>query len=198
MQADWSVELAQDDEALELPWASDDGELRYVDLKSEPDLLLEIEEALDCDALREFLVAINAAHSPLLTAKCDTWTTRDLNEEEAFFQAAMKFGSYVDVLFAEGEARFAFADHESLAKRAAELLGRAPEISAAAEFVVRRCYYHDQPAVGGNGHEPEPRAGYYLTVYVFGYGDDEDDARARWGVGMNLAQNALLQLTARR
>jgi hypothetical protein len=174
MQADWAVELGPDDEVLEFPWASTDGTLHYLDIKSDPSLIYEMEEALDCDPLREFLAALNAPHS------------------------AVKFGSYVDVLFAAAELRFCFEEHESLAKQAAELLERAPEISAAAELLVRRCYFRDQPSFGGNGHEPDPRAGYYITVYLFGYGDDDEDARNRWGVGMNLTQNALLQITARR
>lgn len=198
MQADWSVELAKDDDVLDLPWKSDDGKLRYLDLKSDPELIYQIEEALDCDPLRAFLVSLNSPHSALLTAKCDTWTTDQLSEDEAYFQATIKFGSYVDVLFFAGEARLSFEEHEMLAKRAAELLGRAPEIPAAAEFVVRRCFYRDGITAAVNGQEGEPRAGYYITVYVFGYGDDKDEAGSRWGVAMNLTQNALLQLTARR
>jgi hypothetical protein len=198
MQADWAVELGPDDEVLEFPWASTDGTLHYLDIKSDPSLIYEMEEALDCDPLREFLAALNAPHSALLTAKCDTWSSDELTHEEDVFQAAVKFGSYVDVLFAAAELRFCFEEHESLAKQAAELLERAPEISAAAELLVRRCYFRDQPSFGGNGHEPDPRGGYYITVYLFGYGDDDEDARNRWGVGMNLTQNALLQITARR
>ena len=198
MQADWSVELGPDDDVLEFPWQSADGKLRYLDVKSDPELLYQIEEVLDHDSLRAFLTAANSKHSALLTAKCDAWITAELGEEEAYFQATTKFGSYVDVLFAAEEARFSFEEHEHLAKRAAELLSRAPEISAAAEFVVRRCFYHVGIPAEGNGRAPEPCAGYYLTVYTFGYGDEEEDARTRWSVGMNLTQNALLQLTSRR
>ena len=34
MHADFSVELGRDDPALELPWSSDDPEVRYYDLKN--------------------------------------------------------------------------------------------------------------------------------------------------------------------
>ena len=42
MQADFSVELGAQDDAMVLPWSSPDGEIRYYDLKRQPDLLLEV------------------------------------------------------------------------------------------------------------------------------------------------------------
>ena len=45
MEADFAVELGAEDETLELPWAAEGGP-RYFDLKRQPELLLEIDEAL--------------------------------------------------------------------------------------------------------------------------------------------------------
>ena len=190
MHADFSVELGQDDPALELPWESPDGAQRYYDLRRRPELLLEIREAHDNRELSEFLVATNSDVSLLETAKCDTWLSNELTEEEEVYGATWKFGSYIDLIFHDAEPRLSLEEHEALADRAVKLLKRAPEISAAAEFVIRRCYYH--PAAGDGDSD----SGFYLTFYLHGYGDDEDEARRRWNVGLKLVENALIQLSA--
>ena len=187
MQVDWSVELGADDDRLEMPWAAPDGSARYYDLKRRPELLLQVEEAHHNRELGEFLVSVNSEHCVLETAKCDTWLTRDLTEEEAIFQAEWKFGSYVDLLFSEEAARFSFPDHERFADAVCKLLKRAPEISAAVEFIVRRCAYHLADTV---------KDGFYFSFYLYGYGADDKEARQRWGIAMKLVENALLQLSA--
>ncbi len=191
MDADFSVELGADDEALELPWTSPNGGLRYYDIKSQPDLLLYVSEANHYQELGEFLSVANSPKSLFLTAKCDVWLDEELQEAEEIYGAKMKLASYVDILFAdasESGPRFEFERHERIADRLVQLLGRAPQISVAAEFIVRRCYYHldNEPVCPG----------YYLTFYCFGYGDDAEEARKRWGIGMNLVQNALIQLSS--
>jgi hypothetical protein len=187
MQADWSVELGAEDDQLEMPWASPEGEPRYYDLRRRPELLLHVEEAHHNKELGEFLVTTNSEGSVLETAKCDTWLSQEFTEEEAIYQAEFKFGSYVDLLFADDELRFSFADHERFADAMCRLLARAPEISAAVEVIVRRCQYHVAD---------ELKPGFYWTLYLFGYGGDEDEARQRWGIAMKLVENALLQLSA--
>ena len=42
MEAEFSVELGPDAPALELPWTSPDGKQRFFDLRTRPELLLEI------------------------------------------------------------------------------------------------------------------------------------------------------------
>jgi hypothetical protein len=191
MDADFSVELGADDEALELPWASPDGQLRYYDLKSQPDLLLYVTEATQYSELAEFLSALNSSKSLFQTAKCDAWTDDDLQEAEQIYGAALKFGSYVDLVMeqqSESGSRFQFEFHERVADRLVALLSRAPQIPVAAEFIIRRCYFHMS--------EEPVRPGYYLTFYCFGYGDDPEEARKRWGIGLDLVRNALLQVSA--
>jgi hypothetical protein len=189
MQADFSVELGADDPVLEIPWASADGRQRYYDLRRQPDLLLYIEEAARERALGEFLEAINARGSLLQTVKCDAWFSRELNPEEAIYRASGKFGSYVDLVFAADEPRLSFAQHEELAQRLSALLQKAPEISAAAEFIIRRAYFR-----GGGAAEAAP--GFYLSFYCFGYDDEESGARKRWTIALKLAENVILQWSA--
>ncbi|MBZ5721162.1 MAG: hypothetical protein LAO03_12350 [Acidobacteriia bacterium] len=186
MEADFAVELGADDETLELPWAAADSGLRYYDLKRHPELLVSVPETQRVPALSEFLAAINLPASILETAKCDTWCTDEMNPEEEIFGAACKFGSYVDLLFSD-ERRFAFPEHEQFAQRLTHLLKQVPEIPAAAEFLIRRANYR-QP--------PPGRDGFYITFYLFGYGEDEPQARQRWAIGLKLVENAIRQLSA--
>jgi hypothetical protein len=186
VEADFAVELGADDEVLDLPWASADSVLRYYDLKRQPDLLLYVEEAQRVPALAEFLIAVNSSASILETAKCDAWQTTEMKPEEEIFGANSKFGSYIDLLFSDEQKRFSFSGHEQMAARLTQLLRRVPEIPAAAEFLVRRCHYH---------HEDETRDGFYITFYLFGYGDDEPQAQQRWAIGLTLVENAIRQIS---
>src|SRR6476646_7856565 len=75
VEADFAVELGAEDETLDFPWAADDGGLRHYDLKRQPELLPEIEEARRVPELGEFLAAINSPSGILETAKCDVWSS---------------------------------------------------------------------------------------------------------------------------
>ena len=143
MHADYSVELGRDDAALELPWSSADPAVRYHDLKKHPELLREIPEAMAHPELGAFLARINAVGFPLATAKCDAWTSREVAKEEEIF-GDRKFVSYIDLVFEDQAGRRSFERHEAFAKSLCRLLSQAPEIPAAVEVVIRRCYYHGE------------------------------------------------------
>ena len=186
MEADFAVELGADDETLEFPWAEDGG-LRYYDLKRQPELLPKLEEARRVPELGGFLGVINSSSSILETAKCDTWSSTEINPEEEVFAAEWKFGSYLDLLFSNDEARHSFATHEDFITQLTALLKQAPDIPASAEFLLRRCFYHENN-----------RDGFYVTFYLFGYGSDEVKARQQWGIALKLAGNAIAQFSSRR
>jgi hypothetical protein len=63
-------------------------------------------------------------------------------------------------------------------------LGRPRQIQ---ELCVRRCYFSEGSAVQG---------GFYFTLYVSGYGNDEARALQNWGVGLKLVGNAVVQFIA--
>lgn len=188
MQVDCAVELGRDDETLEFPWSSEDGRLRYYDLRREPGAISHVEEARQFEELQQFLLAVNAHASILESAKCDVWATTDINPEEEIFNAPYKFASYVDLLFSNEAARISFEKHESLLKDLTHLLKRVPEIPAGAEFFLRRCCYRRDSSV---------QEGFYVTFYLFGYGQDEARARTQWAIGMNLVAAAITQLSGR-
>lgn len=211
MQADFSVELGAEDETLTLPWSAPEERLRFYDLRRHPELLLYVNEATLHRELGEFLVGVNSQMSRLQTAKCDAWFSTKLEEEEAIYGASCKFISYVDLFFVEREARLALPRHQQIVDRLTRLLKRAPDISAAAEFVIRRCFYEpgapsesapaaetSLPASDSPPNANDVQEGFYITSYLFGYGDDEADARRRWGIGLKLVENAILQVSAER
>lgn len=193
MHVDSSVELGRDDPALEVPWASEDDELRYYDLRNHPALIDEIQEVKSCAELREFLLRVNNPVFPLQSAKSDIWTTNELSPEEEVFAAQQKFASYVDLIFAEVEARCSLEGHQELIRKLAELLKRAPDMPATIEFVLRRCYYHSSP--DASAREGEDYIGFCITAYTSGYGDSGEEARQRWGIALKLLQHALVQST---
>ena len=131
MHVDFSVELGAEDDCLELPWASPDGALRYYDLRRQPELLLNIQEAFENEELGHFLASINSPSSMFESSKCDVWSTRELNEEELIYGAECKFACYVDLLFVAKELQTSFEKHEALARDLYYLLQRAPEMAAA-------------------------------------------------------------------
>jgi len=152
MQADFSVELGGDAPALEIPWRSDDPDVRYYDLKSHPELVHQIPEAIAYPELGSFLLRINAAGFPLATAKCDVWSSSEVAPEEEIF-GDRKFVSYIDLIFVDEKDRCSFEKHEAFAKELCRLLDHAPEIAATVELVIRHCYYHQENIVSQN--EPE-------------------------------------------
>lgn len=169
-----------------MPWAAEESGPRYFDLKRHPELLREVEEAQRFPELGEFLAAVNSPASALETAKCDAWASAEITPEEEIFEAPCKFGSYVDLLFSDERARFSFPEHELWAKRLTDLLNKAPEVPAAAECFIRCCYYQLADSV---------RDGFYITFYLFGYGEDEFQARQRWAAGLKLTESAIRQMS---
>jgi len=192
MLADFSIELGRDDHALEIPWSSPDGTQRYFNLKRQPELLLDVVETADNRELAEFLVVLNAPQSMVETAKCDTWLTDEIHPEEEVFGAQWKFGAYVDLIFSDLAQRASLPLHEELVQGVNELLKRAPDFAASAEFVVRRCYSH------ASADPEESDDGYCITVYISGFGDEEGDAQKNWVIGLKVVQNALMQALARQ
>lgn len=186
MDTDFSVELSGEDPVLDFPWTDASGKLAYFDLKRYPELLAQVEEAKEHPELAEFLRCVNSAQSAVESAKCDVWATTELTTEEEIFGASHKFASYVDLVLSEIGQRQSFPAHERFATRLAALLRRAPEMSSSAEVCMRRCFF---------GQGEETREGFYFTLYVNGYGNDEAAARQNWAIGIKLVENAIVQLS---
>jgi hypothetical protein len=190
VEVELTVELGADDPTLAVPWTDPEGRFEYFDLRREPAAIDRIEEALAFPGLRDFLNSVNSASSNVQSAKCDAWFSEEITEEEKIFGAECKFGSYVDLTFHQKPPQTSFPMHEAFANRLVELLKRAPEMPASVEVIIRRAHYEDAPNA--------VRQGYYFTLYVFGFGDDEDEARKAWGIALRLVGHAILQMSAGR
>jgi hypothetical protein len=205
VQADFSIECGADDECLELPWTSEDGALRYVDLKQNPARIADLDEARHFPDIADFLRITNSAGSAFLTAKCDAWFTQELTVEDEPFGTSGKFGSYVDVLFASPVARRSWEQNEACVGSLVRLLQRAPEMPASAELLVRRCLFagdrtdaDDRTEDDGTENDRTDVEGFYMTCYVFGYSDNEEEARKHWGIALRLLGSALIQISTER
>ena len=187
MDADFSIELGNDDPVLDFPWTDPAGKLAYLDLKRHPELIAKIEEAQRFPELKEFLCAVNSPRTAMETAKCDAWATTDIGVDEEIYESSCKFASYVDVVFCDAARRLSLSVHEDFAGKLVKLLACATEVAATLEACIRRCYF----VHGGSTQD-----GFYCTIYVSGFGSDENDARQQWRMGLKLAQNALIQLSA--
>jgi hypothetical protein len=172
---------------LDFPWTDPTGRLAYFDLKRQPELLVKVEEAQTFPELAEFLRSINSPRSPLESAKCDAWSTNELDADEDVFNASQKFSSYVDIICASLDQRQSFNFQEGFASKLTDLLRRAPETPASAEICVRRCFF---------GAPEKMDEGFYFTLFVNGFGEDESAARKNWAIGLKLAENAIRQLSA--
>src|SRR5579864_2327883 len=117
VQADFSVELGADDPTLQLPWSSSDPRVQYYDLRSHPELLPRVLEAQDNQALAEFLAVMNSPASLLQTAKCDTWSSRQMDAEDEVFGAPVKYESYIDLAPLTDGPRYCFPEIEDLGKK---------------------------------------------------------------------------------
>ena len=190
MDADYSVELGAEDPTLDFPWEAPGTSLRFYSLKDHPEQLELIEEAQKYPPLYAFLKALNSDLSFFETAKCDVWVGNELSESEDIYDGRLKYASYVDLVCSgvQKPLRTDFRTHETFCSRAVDLLNRAPLENVAVEFIVRRCYFRDKA---------EPESGFYITLYLSAYGDDEDQALKRWGIALNVVQHALLQVSAR-
>jgi hypothetical protein len=187
MDADWSVELGRDDPALDFPWCSPGGSRRYIDLRQSPELLSEIPEAR-CPELAQCLIALNATTSPWQTVKCDVWPDDELGAGELIYDARFKFCSYVDLIARNAPARFSFERHEYFVKSAARQFSDDDEQPISCELTVRRCWFRAELV----GDDLMP--GFYVTFYLFGYGSDEAQARARWAEGLRCGTSILIGL----
>lgn len=212
MHVDSAIELGRDDPALEFPWRSDDGSVRYYDLRNDAALIEQLPEAANHPELRAFLLRVNAADFALQTAKSDVWSTDEISPEEEIFAAGQKFVCYVDLIFADNAPRLSLDAHTELTAKLSKLLQSAPDMASSIEFVIRHCHYHrgasdfatmpDLPIEAGVGTTSaasvdDSQLGFCITTYVSGFGDSEAEARLRWSIALTLLQHALIQAVRR-
>jgi hypothetical protein len=186
MEADWAVALAADDPVITVPWATSKDDLRkckFIDLRVDGHRVDELEEARSKPALRSALLVLNAATSPLWTAKCDAWTSSVEDGAEAFDPYEMAAepgetgfgaGSYIDLLPRKISLLSSFEHQERWIRAVTETLRVIPASAARVELVLRVA-------------EVEAAAGFGVTWFVEGCGATAQRAGQNWGTALDLA-----------
>ena len=165
---------------MDFPWEAPQPGPSFFDLKRNPELVAALPEATQFPEMAAHLAFVNSPLLTLQSSKCDVWYTRSLAPEDEIFALSVKFGSYVDLVFADPERQTSFEAHQSLAKKLSELLKKVPDIPCSVEVIVRRCWFGDLE-------------GFYFTVYCFGFGTDENSSRCQWAISLRLVENAISQ-----
>ena len=181
MLAEWSAECSAEDPVLVVPWKDPDGTAAFVDLRANPYDFDAIPEAEHHPPLMQALRALNAARSPVFTAKCDAWPLDagelehlQLNLDLVAEDAPAGFGSYIDLVARERSLFTSFHQHEQLLRRLARLAAPLEYPAAALDCVVR-------PAlIDLEG----PQQGYAISLYLRALGATEQAALQEWAASL--------------
>jgi hypothetical protein len=185
MLSEWSVECSADDPVLVVPWsdpADPSGNRRFIDLRENPYDLDHLPEAEHFPPLMHALRALNAARSPVFTAKCDAWPL-DAEELRALQieldvipeDAPAGFGSYIDILWRERSVFASFHQQEQMLHRLTRHTALLEHPYAMVDCVVR-------PAlVDLTG----PQEGFAVSLYVKALGHDAQTAKDNWAAALD-------------
>ncbi len=197
MLAEWSVECAPEDPVLVVPWSEDNSEipssglhnhssgsastLRFIDLRENPYDLDHLPEAEQFPPLMHALRALNAARSPVFTAKCDAWTLD--SEELEHLRLNLNFppedtpngfASYIDILLRERSLFASFHQNEQYLHRLTRRAESLDHPYAQLDCIIR-------PAlVDLTG----PQEGFAITLYIKALGPDAPTAYQNWAAGL--------------
>jgi hypothetical protein len=185
MLSEWSVECSADDPVLVVPWSdpSDStGNRRFIDLRENPYDLDHLPEAEHYPPLMHALRALNAARSPVFTAKCDAWPldAEELNGLRVNLdvlaeEATAGFGSYIDILWRERSIFASFHLQEQMLHRLTRHAAPLEHPYALLDCIIR-------PAmVDLTG----PQEGFAVSLYVKAAGHDVPSAEANWASALD-------------
>ena len=186
MLSEWSVACSADDPVLVVPWSDPSdptGNRRFVDLRENPYDLDHLPEAVQHPALMHALRALNAARSPVFTAKCDAW----LLDPDELVQLRLEldliapdapsgFGSYIDILWRERSIFASFHQQEQMLHRLSRHAALLHQPYAMLDCVLR-------PAlVDLTG----PQEGFAISLYLKAAGHEARAAEENWTVALEL------------
>jgi hypothetical protein len=185
MLSEWSVECSADDPVLVVPWSdpSDStGDRRFIDLRENPYDLDHLPEAERYPPLMHALRALNAARSPVFTAKCDAWPldaeeldALRLNLDISADEAPAGFGSYIDILWRERSLFASFHLQEQMLHRLTRHAAPVEHSFAMLDCILR-------PAmVDLTG----PQEGFAMSLYVKAVGHNEQAAEENWASALD-------------
>ena len=185
MLSEWSVECSADDPVLVVPWsdpADPSGNRRFIDLRENPYDLDHLPEAAHYPALMHALRALNAARSPVFTAKCDAWPLEgeELDElrqslDEIVDPTAAGFASYIDILWRERSLFTSFHQQEQMLHRLTRHAALLDQHAAMLDCVLR-------PALLDL---TGPQEGFAISLYIKALGHDPHSAEQNWATALD-------------
>jgi hypothetical protein len=175
MESDWSAECSSEDPWVVVPWegvTATEPSLRFFDLRAEPDRVVEIPDAARYSVLAAALKAWNTP--AVFTAKCDVWhyaaSAFDASDLPGF---ACAHASYIDLLPGASAQFASFMQVEFLARRGAQVAAAISSSVGRSEWILRRA----RICTAGAAAQAD---GFAVTLYVWGYGEDEIAAEKAW------------------
>ncbi len=182
MLAEWSVECSPEDPILVVPWKDPDGHSAFVDLRADPYDFDAVPEAEHYPPLMQALRALNAARSPVFTAKCDAWTLDpdelehlQLNLDITPAEAPSGFASYIDLIWRDRSVFASFPQHEQMLRKLTRLAAPLDLPLAALDCTLRPAFIDLEG----------PREGYAITLYLKALGLDQPAAVKEWGEALD-------------
>jgi hypothetical protein len=182
MLAEWSVECSPEDPILVVPWKDPSGRSAFVDLRANPYDFDAIPEAEHYPPLMQALRALNAARSPVFTAKCDAWTLDpeelehlQLNLDPDPTEGTTGFASYIDLIWRDRSIFASFPQHEQMLRKLTRLATPLDLPAAALDCVLRPAFLDLEG----------PREGYAISLYVKALGGDQQAVCKEWGEALD-------------
>ena len=188
MLAEWSAECAPDDPVLVVPWSNPSPDpaspgSHFVDLRENPYDLDHLPEAEHFPALMHALRALNAARSPVFTAKCDAWPLEpeeldqlhlnlDIDLTHELLPAG--FTSYIDILLRDRSRFLSVHHHQQFLDRLVRRAAPLDHPHAMLDCVIR-------PALLDL---TGPQEGFAITLYIKALGPDPGTARNNWSAAL--------------
>ena len=161
MEADWEVEIGSGAPVIDGAWEG------WLDLRADPNLVAEIEEAAQFPSLGESLALLNAPSSPVWTSKCDVWSVEDFDPDELDADrkaAVLALGCYIDLLSTDAAV---FSTVDACARWSQRLclyLRSEPLRQCRVDVIVRRAFRTSESA------------GLGVTTYITACGADRPEA----------------------
>ena len=184
MLSEWSAECSADDPVLVVPWSDPldpSGNRRFIDLRENPYDLEHLPEAERHPALMHALRALNAARSPVFTAKCDAWLleaeeleTLRLELDIIAEDAPTGFASYIDILWRERSVFASFHQQEQMLHRLNRYAALLNQPYAMLDCIMRPALVD---LIG-------PQEGFAVSLYIKALGHDPAAAEGNWAAAL--------------
>jgi hypothetical protein len=165
---------------IEVPWkhSADDGE-EYFDLRTDASLLARIGAAKEYLPLGTFLAELHGEQSVFSSVRAKTWIDQPGGNENG---GGWEFHSRCDLILHYEQLRYTTAHAEDVMRRLVDLWMREPSAeSLRVRIELLPCKF-----------VAEGREGGALRIEVAARGENAEQARMRWGLGLARVQQALL------